>query len=218
MSECLSSRKQMNYGNNCVIQQAKLNSMVIAIGASTGGTEATLKVLRDFPKNSPPVLIVQHMPAGFTEMYAKRLDSLCKLTVKEAKNGDVIQSGHAYLAPGDFQMKLTLQGKEKVLSVKNGNKVSSHRPSVDVLFESVAETMKNNAIGIIMTGMGRDGAKGLLAMRTAGAYTLGEDQTTCVVYGMPMEAKKIGAVVMEVPNHSIVHMVQKHVNNWLQKH
>ncbi|MFI3173643.1 MAG: CheB methylesterase domain-containing protein [Bacillota bacterium] len=215
MSESSNPQKQIKptgTTDHLVMHQAKLNSMVIAIGASTGGTESTLKVLREFPKDSPPVLIVQHMPPGFTAMYAQRLDSLCKLNVKEAQNGDVLKAGHAYLAPGDLQMRLTLQGKEKVLSVRSGDKVSSHRPSVDVLFHSVAETMKQHAIGIIMTGMGRDGAAGLLAMRNAGAYTLGEDKTTCVVYGMPMEAKKIGAVMMEVPNHSIVHMVQKQLN------
>lgn len=171
------------------------NNLVVAIGASTGGTEAIASVLNTFDTDMPGIVIVQHMPKGFTAMYAERLNQKSKLTVKEAKSGDVVRPGTALLAPGgDAHMKLVkVNGSYQVL-IKQAPKVNGHCPSVDVLFDSVAEEAGKNAIGIILTGMGGDGAKGLLHMREAGARTIGQDPTTCVVYGMPRVAYEMGAV------------------------
>lgn len=169
--------------------------VIIAIGASTGGTEAIASVVKEFPADVPGTVIVQHMPAGFTEMYAKRLDNQCKCRVKEAENGDVVEQGLVLLAPGgDRQMSLVKVGGNYQVSLKKAPKVNGHCPSVDVLFDSVAKNVGRNAIGIILTGMGGDGAKGLKAMRDAGAKTIGQDETSCVVYGMPKVAYDIGAV------------------------
>lgn len=169
--------------------------LVVAIGASTGGTEAIATILKDFGTDIPGTVIVQHMPAGFTELYANRLNDQCRVTVKEAKNGDKVMPGQVLLAPGgDSQMRLVKSGGGYQVEIKPGPKVSGHCPSVDVLFESVAKTAKERAIGIILTGMGGDGAKGLLAMRNAGARTIGQDESTCVVYGMPKVAYEMGAV------------------------
>lgn len=169
--------------------------VIIAIGASTGGTEAIASVVKEFPADVPGTVIVQHMPAGFTEMYAKRLDNQCKCRVKEAENGDVVEQGLVLLAPGgDRQMSLVKVGENYQVSLKKAPKVNGHCPSVDVLFDSVAKNVGRNAIGIILTGMGGDGAKGLKAMRDAGAKTIGQDENSCVVYGMPKVAYDIGAV------------------------
>lgn len=170
---------------------------VIAIGASTGGTEAILEVVRKFQKDIPGVVVVQHMPPGFTAMYAKRLNDLCQVTVKEAKTGDRVVPGQVLIAPGDAHMRLVrMQGGYQVECSK-GEKVSGHCPSVDVLFESVAKVAGKRSIGIILTGMGKDGADGLLAMRNAGAHTIGQDEKSCVVYGMPKVAYDIGAVEVQ---------------------
>lgn len=171
---------------------------LIAIGASTGGTEAILEVVRQFPARMPGIVITQHMPPGFTSMYAERLNRLCKLEVKEAAHGDKVQPGLILLAPGGLQMRVVRMGTGYSVSCTNEAKVSGHRPSVDVLFDSVASNVKNRAIGVILTGMGADGAMGMLRMRKAGAYTIGQDKETCVVYGMPMEAYKIGGVCQQV--------------------
>lgn len=169
--------------------------LVLAIGASTGGTEAIATILKDFGTDIPGTVIVQHMPAGFTELYANRLNDQCRVTVKEAKNGDKVLPGQVLLAPGgDCQMRLVRCGSGYQVEVKPGPKVSGHCPSVDVLFESVAKAANGRAIGIILTGMGGDGAKGLLEMRNAGARTIGQDESTCVVYGMPKVAYELGAV------------------------
>ena len=190
-----------------------LSSIIIAIGASTGGTEATLTVLKSLPSNVPGILIVQHMPAGFTKMYADRLNKLCKMEVREAVDGDIIKQGLALIAPGgDNQMKVVKQGRNYVVKLFSGEKVSGHRPSVDVLFQSVAENFKNKAVGIIMTGMGRDGADGLLKMRKNGAYTIGQSKESCVVYGMPMVANNIGAVCIEATAENIPAVLQKHLS------
>lgn len=169
--------------------------MVVAIGASTGGTEAIASVLKCLDTDIPGIVIVQHMPKGFTAMYAERLDQQSKISVKEAKSGDVVRPGTALLAPGgDAHMKLVkVNGSYQVL-IKQAPKVNGHCPSVDVLFDSVAEEAGKNAVGIILTGMGGDGAKGLLRMRKAGARTIGQDPDTCVVYGMPRVAYEMGAV------------------------
>lgn len=169
--------------------------LILAIGASTGGTEAIAAILKDFGPDIPGTVIVQHMPAGFTEMYANRLNDQCRVAVKEAKHGDKVLPGQVLIAPGgECQMKLVKVGGVYQVDIKPGPKVSGHCPSVDVLFESVAKSAKNRALGIILTGMGGDGAKGLLEMRKAGARTIGQDESTCVVYGMPKVAFDIGAV------------------------
>lgn len=169
--------------------------LVVAIGASTGGTEAISTIIKEFDTDIPGVVVVQHMPAGFTKMYADRLNGQCKVVVKEAKSGDFVLPGQVLIAPGgDLHMQL-VKGKEGYQLVhKAGDKVNGHCPSVDVLFQSVAKTAGRNAVGIILTGMGGDGAKGLLAMRQAGARTIGQEESTCVVYGMPKVAYDIGAV------------------------
>lgn len=175
--------------------ERKSDELIVAIGASTGGPEATMNVLKQFGTDIPGVVLVQHMPAGFTEMYAKRLDDECRVRVKEARNGDVVEPGQVLIAPaGDSHMQLVKAGGTYKVVMKKMPKVNGHCPSVDVLFHSVAETAGSRAIGIILTGMGGDGAKGLLAMRNKGAHTIGQDESTCVVYGMPRVAYDLGAV------------------------
>ena len=181
--------------------------IVVALGASTGGTEALEQVIRNFPADMPPVLVVQHMPAGFTKMYSERLDRSCKVSVKEAEDGDRLQRGLVIIGAGEHQLRLCKDSRGYYVSSRPGEKVSGHCPSVDVLFTSVAEVAKDNAIGAILTGMGRDGADGLLKMRNAGAFTVGQDKETCVVYGMPMEAYKIGAVQVQAPLYRIADII-----------
>jgi two-component system chemotaxis response regulator CheB len=173
--------------------------MIIAIGASTGGTQATAQVLKEFDTDIPGVVVVQHMPPGFTQMYAKRLDEECRVRVKEAKTGDIVEPGQVLIAPaGDAHTQIVRVGNTLQVVCRKGEKVNGHCPSVDVLFHSVAAVMGQRALGIILTGMGGDGAKGLLAMRQAGARTIGQDEATCVVYGMPRVAYEIGAVEFQV--------------------
>lgn len=172
-------------------------NMIIAIGASTGGTEAILAVMKQFPANMPGIVITQHMPPGFTSMYAERLNRLCKMEVREAKHGDRLKPGLALLAPGGLQMRVVRMGNGYAVHCAPEDKVNGHRPSVDVLFNSVSAVARDKAIGILLTGMGADGAAGLLRMRKNGAYTIGQDKESCVVYGMPMEAYKIGAVCLQ---------------------
>ncbi|MEN3033338.1 chemotaxis response regulator protein-glutamate methylesterase [Chromobacterium amazonense] len=168
---------------------------LIAIGASTGGTEAIKSVLQDMPVNSPPILIVQHMPKGFTQSFAERLDSICKISVKEAVHGERLHYGCAYIAPGgDSHLVLASDSKGFYCKLVQGEAVNRHRPSVDMLFGSVAKHIGRKAIGVILTGMGNDGASGLLAMRRAGAWTVAQDEASCVVFGMPKEAIEAGAV------------------------
>lgn len=173
---------------------------VIAIGASTGGTEAILAVLKELPENTPGIVMVQHMPPVFTAMYAERLNKTCNIRVREAKDGDRVEQGLALLAPGgDRQMRLQKDARGYYVRLTPGEKVSGHCPSVDVLFESVAKTAGKDSVGVILTGMGADGAKSLLMMRKQGAYTIGQDQESCVVYGMPMVAYNLGGVVDQLP-------------------
>lgn len=175
------------------------SSLLVAIGASTGGTEAIFEVVKGFGTDIPGVVIVQHMPAGFTAMYAKRLNDQCRVRVKEAQTGDQVRPGHVLIAPGgDQHMRVVKVNGGYQVECRNGPRVNGHCPSVDVLFESVAKTAKKDAVGIILTGMGGDGAKGLLAMRKAGAHTIGQDESTCIVYGMPKVAYDIGAVEQQV--------------------
>ncbi|MDR1570897.1 MAG: chemotaxis response regulator protein-glutamate methylesterase [Clostridiales Family XIII bacterium] len=175
------------------------SGMVIAIGASTGGTEAIFKVLSAMPAGMPGIVMVQHMPQGFTKLYAERLDKACALEVKEAENNDAVRPGRVLLAPGgDMHMKLVKGPQGYSVRLLEGEKVSGHRPSVDFLFDSVADAAGGKAVGVILTGMGADGAKGLLKMRGKGAYTIGQDEASCVVYGMPMAAYNMGAVARQL--------------------
>jgi two-component system chemotaxis response regulator CheB len=176
---------------------------IIAMGASTGGTEALKVVLMQMPPTSPGIVIVQHMPPKFTQAFAERLNSLCQLTVKEAQNGDAVIPGVALIAPGNYHMVLKRSGARYYVEIKDGPLVCYQRPSVDVLFHSVARYAGPNAIGVIMTGMGRDGASGLLEMKKAGAKTIAQDEETCVVFGMPKEAIKLGAVDVVAPLQDI---------------
>lgn len=190
---------------NMLVSTEKL----IAIGASTGGTEAIKEVLMPMPSDAPAVLITQHMPAGFTKSFAKRLDSLCRIAVKEAEHGERLLPGHAYIAPGDFHLSLARSGANYVAALSDAAPVNRHRPSVDVLFNSVAEFAGKNAIGVILTGMGKDGAVGMGAMRRAGAYTFAQDEASCVVYGMPREAVLIGAACESVSVQQMTHHVMQ---------
>jgi two-component system chemotaxis response regulator CheB len=181
---------------------AKLSSLgfrtthkIIAVGASTGGTEALVHFLVPLPADSPGIVIVQHMPAGFTTSFAARLDSLCRMKVREAKNGDRLMPGHVLLAPGNFHLELARSGVAISAKVFQGDPVNRHRPSVDVLFRSCAQILGPNAVGVILTGMGGDGARGLLEMRNSGAHTIAQDEETCVVFGMPREAIELGGAV-----------------------
>ena len=176
------------------VSSRTLNEKLIAIGASTGGTEAIKEVLARLPAAVPGIVIVQHMPESFTPSFAKRLDSLGAIRVVESQGGERIQPGHAYLAPGHSHMTVKKIGAGWVTELSQSEPVNRHRPAVDVLFDSVAREVGRKAIGVILTGMGRDGAQGMLAMRQAGAWNIGQDQESCVVYGMPREAALVGAV------------------------
>ena len=191
-----------------------LDNVIIGLGASTGGTEATLEVMKRLPADIPGMLIVQHMPVGFTQMYAERLNRLCHMEVREAKSGDELHRGLALLAPADLQMRIVRSGSRYTVACLPGEKVSGHRPSVDALFFSMAEQVKCKMAGIIMTGMGRDGADGLLKMRQAGAYTIGQDKESCVVYGMPMVAYNIGAVQIQGSCEDIASILLRQLQTW----
>ncbi len=187
---------------------------IVVVGASTGGTEAIKDVLQPLPADSPAILITQHMPAGFTRSFAQRLDSLCAITVSEARDGERVLPGHAYLAPGgEAHMKLARSGANYVICLAQGEPVNRHRPSVDVLFNSTAETAGKNAIGVILTGMGKDGAAGLLALKRAGAQTLAQDEASCVVFGMPREAIALGAADEVVPLSNISERILARLSN-----
>ncbi|MBI5060043.1 chemotaxis response regulator protein-glutamate methylesterase [candidate division KSB1 bacterium] len=172
----------------------KTTQKVLAIGASTGGTEALTQLLTRFPRNAPPTVVVQHMPEKFTRAFAERLNQLCAVEIREAKHGDALRPGLVLIAPGNYHMLLQRSGAVYTVAVKDGPRVHYQRPAVDVLFNSVARFAGANAIGVILTGMGSDGADGLLEMRKAGARTIGQDEASCVVYGMPKEAAVKGAV------------------------
>ncbi|MGA9672074.1 MAG: chemotaxis response regulator protein-glutamate methylesterase [Terracidiphilus sp.] len=172
---------------------------VVTIGASTGGTEALKTLLESLPADAPGIVIVQHMPELFTRAFAMRLDGLCKITVKEAEANDTVLRGHALIAPGNHHILLKRSGARYYVDIKEGPLVCRHRPSVDVLFRSAARYAGQNAVGVILTGMGDDGARGLLEMKQAGAKTIAQDEATCVVFGMPKEAIKHGAVDKVLP-------------------
>jgi len=172
---------------------------VVAIGASTGGVETLQRLLTRLPANAPAILVTQHMPAGFTSSFARRLDGRCAVSVIEATDGRRVLPGHVYVAPGALHLELARTGAHYACRLHDGPPVSGHRPSVDVLFASVAAVAGGNAIGLILTGMGRDGAAGLLEMRRAGARTYGQSEASCVIYGMPKAAMQAGAVEAELP-------------------
>jgi two-component system chemotaxis response regulator CheB len=186
---------------------------LIFIGASTGGTEATKEVLSALPADCPGVVITQHMPPGFTRNYAARLDGLCKIRVKEAADGERILPGHAYIAPGGMHLSVEKSGANYVARVRDGDPVNRHKPSVEVLFKSAAACVGPNAIGIMLTGMGADGAKAMREMRDAGAYCVAQDEATCVVFGMPREAIAAGAVQEVLPLTKIAGHVMDHLRS-----
>lgn len=187
----------------------KTTQKIIVLGASTGGTQAIEKVLTKFPKNAPGTVIVQHMPPGFTKAFADRLNSICQVEVKEAEDGDTVYTGRVLIAPGNKHMLLCRSGAQYFVQVKDGPLVGHHRPSVDVLFQSAAQAAGANAVGVILTGMGVDGASGMLKMRQAGAVNFGQDEASCVVYGMPRAAFENGSVHHVVPLQDVASAVIK---------
>ena len=184
---------------------------IIFIGASTGGTEATKEVLMNLPPDSPAVVITQHMPPGFTKSYAARLDSLCRIRVKEAVDGDRILPGHAYIAPGGFHLSVERSGANYVARVRDGEPVNRHKPSVEVLFDSAAAVVGPNALGVMLTGMGADGARAMKTMRDAGSWNVCQDEATCVVFGMPREAIAHGAAHEVLPLQRIAPTLLDHL-------
>ena len=194
---------------DAVIKQTRANSMikttekVIAIGASTGGTEAIREILTSLPLDAPGIVIVQHMPEQFTRSFANRLNEMCRITVKEAENGDSVIRGRALIAPGNRHLLLNRSGARYYVEIKDGPLVNRHRPSVDVLFRSISRNAGKNAIGIILTGMGSDGAQGLLEMKQCGATTIAQDEKSCVVFGMPKEAIRLNGVDKIMPLNQI---------------
>ncbi len=199
------------------LSMTRTTNKVIAIGASTGGTQAVQGVLSAMPSNAPGIMIVQHMPEHFTRSFADRLNEVCEIEVKEAQDGDTVVPGKALIAPGNYHMLLRRSGATYKVQVKSGPLVCRHRPSVDVLFKSVARFAGQNAVGVIMTGMGGDGSKGLLEMKQNGAETIAQDERSCIVFGMPKEAIAIGAVDHVVPLQHIPQRIlsaaEKHVRS-----
>ena len=193
-----------NASSNAMIETT---NKIIAIGASTGGTEALRVVLQGLPKTSPGVVIVQHMPAGFTTSFAARLNEICDIEVREAKDGDVVAQGRALLAPGDLQLTLGRDGARYIVRVRPGPLVCRHRPSVEVLFESTANYAGANAMGVMLTGMGDDGATAMRSLRNAGAYTVAQNEKTCVVFGMPRQAIDRGGVCEVFPLGDIAQQI-----------
>jgi two-component system chemotaxis response regulator CheB len=194
-------------------QKSIKNNLVIAIGASTGGTEAITQVIKRLPSNMPPIVMAQHMPPVFTTSFAERLNNLSQLNVKEAADGDVLKPGTALLAPGDFHMILKRNISGYYVNIKKGPKIYYQRPAVEVLFKSTAKLVGRNAIGVILTGMGRDGSTGLLEMFNAGAYTIGQDAKSSVVYGMPKAAFELGAVKIQLPLDKIADEIINYCSN-----
>ena len=195
-------------GSNAMI---KTTDTIIAIGSSTGGTEAVKDLLEMLPPDTPPILITQHMPERFTKTWADRLNSLSRIGVKEAEQGDSLLPGHALVAPGNFHMTLVRNGARYTVNLNQDPPVNRHRPSVDVMFSSVAQYAGANAIGVILTGMGNDGAKEMLTMKQAGAFTIAQDEASCVVFGMPKEAIKLGGVDKVLPLTDIAAAILAHV-------
>ncbi len=189
----------------------KTTDTIIAIGASTGGTEAVKEVLIALPPNTPPIVITQHMPEHFTKTWADRMNILCQISVKEAEDGDSVLPGHALIAPGNYHMTLVRSGARYTVHINQDPPVNRHRPSVDVMFASVAQYAGANAVGVILTGMGGDGAREMLTMKRAGAFTIAQDEASCVVFGMPKEAIKLGGVDKILPLAEIPTAIVGHV-------
>jgi len=209
----LNARSKDIEGNKVLpLLSNKTSKKIIAIGASTGGVEALKEILISLPDNMPPILITQHMPEKFTSAFAERLNNICAMSVHEATNQQPIVSGNVYIAPGNAHLRIHKSDGGFVCKVGGVEKISNHCPSVDVMFHSFANQVKNNAIGVILTGMGRDGASGLKEMRDAGAYTLGQTEKSCVVYGMPKVAFDTGAVMSEVCLSNIARELVSHCN------
>ncbi len=192
---------------------ANLDDFIVVLGASTGGTEATNNIIKVMPQKLPGMVIVQHMPAGFTKMYAATLNKMAPTCVKEAQDGDEVKSGVVLIAPAEFQTRVVNKGGKYFVKCTKEDKISGHCPSVDALFMSVAESVKCKAVGVILTGMGADGAKGLLEMRKKGFYTIGQDEQSSIVYGMPKVAYDIGAVKKQVPCESVAKEIIQYINN-----
>lgn len=188
----------------------KTTELVVAVGASTGGTEALRVFLEAQQIDAPGIIIVQHMPEHFTRSFAERLDAICKISVKEAQNGDTVSPGKALIAPGNHHMLLKRSGARYYVEIRQGELVNRHRPSVDVLFRSTARYAGKNSIGVIMTGMGDDGARGLLEMKNAGAFTIAQDEKSCIVFGMPKEAISLGAANKVLPLSEIASEISAH--------
>lgn len=195
------------------LQQRTREGYIVALGASTGGTDALECIIKSFPDTMPPVLVVQHMPPVFTKMYSERLDKCCAVHVKEAQDGDRLTEGVCLIAAGGYHMELKKDAKGYFVKCYQGEKVSGHCPSVDVMFTSVADVAGKKAIGAIMTGMGADGAKGMKKMHDKGAYTIGQNKETCIVYGMPMEAYKLGACSEQQPLENIGKALCRHLTD-----
>ena len=194
------------------------NGKIIAIGSSTGGVEALMSILSEFPSNCPPTVITQHMPPSFTKSFAERLNRACAPEICEAFDGALLTTGRVYLAPGGPSHLEVVGGRSPRCRLRPGDAVNGHRPSVDVLFQSVAAVAKSNAVGVILTGMGSDGAKGLLAMRQAGAPTFGQDQASSVVYGMPRVAFEIGAVERQASLDRLASQILETTRNTVREH
>ncbi len=205
-------RAEAAAGPRISITQTRMTDTVVAIGASTGGTQAIQELLTRMPGSSPGIVIVQHMPEQFTASLAQRLDQLCRLEVREARNNDTIKPGTALIAPGNYHMVLRRSGARFYVEIRSGPLVCGHRPSVEILFKSAAKAAGRNAVGAILTGMGRDGAGGLLQMRKSGAHTIAQDEESCVVYGMPKEAVKLGAAESVVPLEMMPQKIIEYVN------
>jgi two-component system chemotaxis response regulator CheB len=189
----------------------RTTNKVVAIGASTGGTIALTDLLSKLPANIPPILIVQHMPEGFTNKFAERLNTICKFEVKEAQNGDYVISGRALIAPGNKHMTIKREGANYLIEINNGPLIFHQRPSVEVLFYSMAQFVGKNAVGVILTGMGKDGAKGILEMKKNGAYTIAQDEKSCIVFGMPKEAISLGGIDDILPLSDIPFAIMKYI-------
>ncbi|RMG43647.1 MAG: chemotaxis response regulator protein-glutamate methylesterase [Candidatus Dadabacteria bacterium] len=203
------SRDQLNSVAPVATALSKTTHKVVVLGASTGGTQAIEYVLRQYPKNGPGTVIVQHMPAGFTRSFAERLNEICKIHVEEAKNGDTVTPGKVLIAPGNKHMLVKRSGAQYFVEVKDGPLVGRHRPSVDVLFNSAAAFIGKNAVGVMLTGMGKDGAQGMLKLKEAGAVNLAQDEKSCVVYGMPRAAVEAGAVDHVLPLDQIASKIME---------
>ncbi|MCK5130057.1 MAG: chemotaxis protein CheB, partial [Clostridiales bacterium] len=201
----------LSKGNLSNQSMSETTDKIIAIGASTGGTEAIRVVLEQLPSNIPPIMIVQHMPQHFTKSFAERLDQICRIKVKEAEDSEILAPGKALIAPGDIHIELKRSGAVYYVKFVDKPRVFHQRPSVEILFDSVAKYAGKNAIGVILTGMGRDGAQGLLHMKQAGALTIAQDEKSSIVFGMPKEAIALGAAVKVESLENIASVIKRHI-------